>query len=65
MNPNGGSIALGHPFGAAVARILSQAVKEVAPDQPGSGRWPASARMAAKGRLFFCKRRNASELSSG
>jgi acetyl-CoA C-acetyltransferase len=28
MNPNGGSVALGHPFGAAGARILSQAVKE-------------------------------------
>jgi len=30
MNPNGGSIALGHPFGATGARILSQAVKELA-----------------------------------
>ena len=29
-NPNGGSIALGHPFGATGARILSQAVKELA-----------------------------------
>ena len=29
MNPNGGSIALGHPFGATGARILSQAVKEL------------------------------------
>lgn len=27
MNPNGGSVALGHPFGATGARILSQAVK--------------------------------------
>lgn len=27
LNPNGGSIALGHPFGATGARILSQAVK--------------------------------------
>jgi acetyl-CoA C-acetyltransferase len=30
MNPNGGSVALGHPFGATSARILSQAVKELA-----------------------------------
>jgi acetyl-CoA C-acetyltransferase len=30
MNPNGGSISIGHPFGATGARILSQAVKELA-----------------------------------
>jgi acetyl-CoA C-acetyltransferase len=30
VNPNGGSIALGHPFGATGARILSQAVKGIA-----------------------------------
>ena len=30
FNPNGGSVALGHPFGATGARILSQAVKELA-----------------------------------
>ena len=30
LNPNGGSISLGHPFGATGARILSQAVKELA-----------------------------------
>lgn len=30
MNPTGGSLALGHPFGATGARILSQAVKELA-----------------------------------
>jgi acetyl-CoA C-acetyltransferase len=30
FNPNGGSIAIGHPFGATGARILSQAVKELA-----------------------------------
>ena len=29
FNPNGGSIAIGHPFGATGARILSQAVKEL------------------------------------
>jgi acetyl-CoA C-acetyltransferase len=29
-NPNGGSIAIGHPFGATGARILSQACKELA-----------------------------------
>ena len=34
VNPNGGSIALGHPFGATGARILSQAVKEMA-GRPG------------------------------
>ena len=29
LNPNGGSTALGHPFGATGARIISQAVKEL------------------------------------
>jgi acetyl-CoA C-acetyltransferase len=29
INPNGGSVAIGHPFGATGARILSQAVKEL------------------------------------
>ncbi len=36
VNPNGGSIALGHPFGATGARIMSQAVKELAQLAPGS-----------------------------
>jgi acetyl-CoA C-acetyltransferase len=36
INPNGGSIALGHPFGATGARIMSQAVKELALLAPGS-----------------------------
>ena len=36
MNPNGGSLALGHPFGATGARILSQAVKELAVQPPGT-----------------------------
>ena len=36
MNPNGGSVALGHPFAATGARILSQAVKELAAMSPGS-----------------------------
>ena len=35
MNPNGGSIALGHPFGATGARILSQTVKELSKRAPG------------------------------
>ncbi len=35
INPNGGSVALGHPFGATGARILSQAVKEIAQRPPG------------------------------
>ncbi len=35
MNPNGGSIALGHPFGATGARILSQTVKELASKPAG------------------------------
>jgi acetyl-CoA C-acetyltransferase len=30
VNPNGGTIALGHPFGATGARILSQTAKELA-----------------------------------
>jgi len=36
MNPNGGSVALGHPFGATGARILSQAVKELAAKPSGA-----------------------------
>ena len=35
VNPNGGSIALGHPFGAPGARILSQTVKELSTRAPG------------------------------
>jgi acetyl-CoA C-acetyltransferase len=35
-NPNGGSLALGHPFAATGARILSQAVKELAALPTGS-----------------------------
>jgi len=36
VNPNGGSLSLGHPFGATGARILSQAAKELAQFAPGS-----------------------------
>ncbi len=36
LNPNGGSTALGHPFGATGARIVSQAVKELAALPGGS-----------------------------
>jgi acetyl-CoA C-acetyltransferase len=36
MNPNGGSVALGHPFGATGARILTQTVKELATFPAGS-----------------------------
>jgi acetyl-CoA C-acetyltransferase len=36
INPNGGTIALGHPFGATGARILSQTVKELAQRPPGT-----------------------------
>ncbi|MGB6172314.1 MAG: acetyl-CoA C-acyltransferase [Xanthobacteraceae bacterium] len=36
MNPNGGSVALGHPFAATGARILSQAVKGLAAMAQGS-----------------------------
>jgi len=36
INPNGGSVALGHPFGATGARILSQAVKELTAMPAGS-----------------------------
>ncbi len=35
LNPNGGSVAIGHPFGATGARILSQAVKELVAMGPG------------------------------
>ena len=36
LNPNGGSTALGHPFGATGARIISMAVKELAAMHAGS-----------------------------
>jgi acetyl-CoA C-acetyltransferase len=36
VNPNGGSVALGHPFGATGARILSQAVKAIAAREAGA-----------------------------
>ena len=36
MNPNGGSVALGHPFAATGARILSQAIKELVAMPTGS-----------------------------
>ncbi|HEY7112150.1 MAG TPA: acetyl-CoA C-acyltransferase [Thermoanaerobaculia bacterium] len=36
LNPNGGSVAIGHPFGATGARILSQTVKELAAMPSGS-----------------------------
>ncbi|RDI97361.1 acetyl-CoA C-acyltransferase [Dyella solisilvae] len=36
LNPHGGSVALGHPFGATGARILSQTVKELAAHPPGT-----------------------------
>ena len=36
LNPHGGSVALGHPFGATGARILSQAVKQLAAMPKGS-----------------------------
>lgn len=36
LNPNGGTLALGHPFAATGARILSQAVKELAALPAGS-----------------------------
>jgi acetyl-CoA C-acetyltransferase len=36
VNPNGGSVAIGHPFGATGARILSQSVKELAAMPRGS-----------------------------
>lgn len=37
VNPNGGSLALGHPFAATGARILSQAVRELT-DRPAGTR---------------------------
>ncbi len=36
MNPNGGSVALGHPFAATGARIMSQSIKELATMPKGS-----------------------------
>ncbi len=37
VNPNGGSLALGHPFAATGARLLSQATRELA-DRPAGTR---------------------------
>ncbi len=36
LNPNGGSLAIGHPFGATGARILSQTAKELSAMSSGS-----------------------------
>jgi len=36
VNPHGGSLALGHPFAATGARILSQAAKELTAMAPGA-----------------------------
>ncbi len=36
INPNGGSVALGHPFAATGARILSQAVRELSTRPKGA-----------------------------
>ena len=36
LDPSGGSVAIGHPFGATEARILSHAAKELA--TMGAGR---------------------------
>jgi acetyl-CoA C-acetyltransferase/acetyl-CoA acyltransferase len=36
VNPHGGSLAIGHPFAATGARILSQAAKELAAMAPGA-----------------------------
>lgn len=36
LNPTGGSVALGHPFGATGARILAQTVKELAARPSGT-----------------------------
>jgi acetyl-CoA C-acetyltransferase len=36
LNPHGGSLAIGHPFAATGARILSQAVKEMIGMPPGT-----------------------------
>ena len=36
LNPNGGSLAIGHPFGATGARILSQSAKELSTKPSGS-----------------------------
>jgi len=36
VNSNGGSIAIGHPFGATGARILSHSIKELVAMPPGS-----------------------------
>jgi acetyl-CoA acetyltransferase len=36
VNPNGGSLSIGHPFAATGARVLSQAAKELAAMPSGS-----------------------------
>jgi acetyl-CoA C-acetyltransferase len=51
LNPNGGSVALGHPFGATGARILSQAVKELAAMAAGKAGKRAIVSICADGGL--------------
>jgi acetyl-CoA acetyltransferase len=36
VNPRGGSLAVGHPFAATGARILSQAALEMSHREPGT-----------------------------
>jgi len=36
INPHGGSVALGHPFGATGARILAQAIAELSDTPAGT-----------------------------
>ena len=57
VNPNGGSVALGHPFGATGARILSQAVKEIAAARRAGAVSSASAPTAAKEAWRSCNGR--------
>ena len=51
LNPHGGSVALGHPFGATGARILSQAVKELAAMADGKAGKRAVVSICADGGL--------------
>lgn len=56
INPHGGSIALGHPFGATGARILSQAAKELAAFPSGSRTVVSVCAAGGQGAVILLKR---------
>lgn len=56
LNPNGGSLAIGHPFGATGARIISQACKELSELESGSLAIVSICADGGQGTVFLLKR---------